>query len=98
MENEVKETQVIEYNVQYKGETLKAYFSKPNRRVALAAIDKAITIGTTASGELIINACLLPESDPRLTNQSEEFTSLYLGLVMFASNLVEIRVGELKKN
>lgn len=106
MENEVKETQVaqkaiaekIEYNVTYNGEILKAYFSKPNRQVSLAALDKAASLGTMAAGELIVSCCLLPESDPRLTSENEEFDTLYLGLVLFASNLVKIRLGELKKN
>ena len=74
-----------------------AYLKDPQRIVKMKAVDALDQSGTMA-GDMILNSCLLPESDPRILNDDPKYDTLYMTMIGKARELVTYYSIVVKKN
>lgn len=74
-----------------------AFLKDPQRIVKMKAVDALDQSGTMA-GDMILNSCLLPESDPRILNDDPKYDTLYMTMIGKARELVTYYSIVVKKN
>lgn len=73
------------------------YFVEPNRFTKMKAMD-LISQSLSEAGDMIMAVCLLPESDPRISDGKPENDTLYMTFLEFAYGMVKTYVSVVKKN
>lgn len=74
------------------------YLKEPERLLKLRVIDMLNMGQHTASGDAILQACLIKEeSDPRILSESPNDDMVYIGAVMHAQELVKYYTNQFKK-
>lgn len=73
------------------------YFVEPNRYTKMKAMD-LIAQSLSEAGDMIMAVCLLPESDPRITDGLPQNDTLYMTFLEFAYGMVKTYIGVVKKN
>jgi len=73
------------------------YFQEPNRLTKMRAMD-LLTRSESEAGDLLLTACLLPDSDTRIMNPSPENDVLYMTFLGKAQELVTWYATVIKKN